>query len=1241
MGLHLDSRPINQPKGTWSDARNVVKSRTPGATVNEPGNIEVATNYPIDAVYVGSITFPNEDILVFSAGTTPRIGIIEGETYRDIFVDSILGFSINFPVFGVFRFNSLQERVVAFTDGNNTPKEINIDNLPFQVNSSLGLINQDDINDIEVFPSSNPPLIEFSVNDSGGNLSSGTYFVSARYENRDGTETNYHDVIGPIYINDDASTLNFEDSDGVEAGTTTAKSIEFTVSNLDTRFDRLVLGIIQVENGVVSARQVRSISIGGSSVTLVYNGAETSTTLTLENVTIPSPKYTSAKAISQLKDRLYLGNLKTEPSLDLQDFANGIIVNYTTKLLDAKTLEGSHKDNADKGFIHGEVYALYIGAELNNGSFTRGFHIPGRIVTDTERLPSATVTNAGIPGVVQRYKVIDTTNSNNQTYALSAVVNGVVFPTRPIQKNVSNMGAWENLNEVYPDNFPDFAGQNVRHHRFPTTSECKSRHYSSDNDYGISTLDVLGIDLEFTRALTAEQKSQIKAIRLFYAKPSIANNLVIAQDIALSSGGSPFDPDIIWSSGGNWWVNTGEGGSSNEDLFADISPTGVVNSASPIRYLRNHSFDLLRNRPAVNVSYVRSEYGLSIANLSNNSNVIINNAAYRGEAGTPLLLLDYTKDVDITTSAIAEANSIQGVDFLRYLPQNVIDGNFYNLNCEETVLIKLTESSTDSDIRTINRTTNLHSGNSQNAQIVTGARNQVDTILYTICSIKDDVYNSYQDQLLIATDKILIDLDATSLNDVYGGDAYISNASYITKGAGKGNSFIQNDGGVHTIWNFICESRNNINFRHETSDTNTKYFPKTPASGFVTNPNSDQAAIIIRISEGGIFNNFQYNGDYSLLNEYNSIFPAKEDDEDITEFPFRVIRSIATALEDVVTWRRFLPTDYYEQNRNRGEITNIDFIDDILLIHHKYGLFRTIGSETLRTTTLEVTLGSGNIFQNEPKEPISTKDGYLGCQDPHSAFVCKLGYVWTDGNQGKVFILSMSEGIREISNIDIRNFLQDNINETVGNPLISNGISMCFDEYNRRILLSYKTSSSFTLSYSYKDDEWVCFHDYLPNRLFNTRNKVYSTFNNRIYKHNSSNKAEFYGQVYSSFVELVYNTEPIYDKIIESIAWITEIEDQGIISKNDTFNSIRVRNSYQDTGEIELRNFSNIRLPFNVRREHNSWLFNQLRSGTGKDRLIDKYFKIKLSYNNDKSLDNTQKTLYLYDVSILSQKILS
>ena len=401
----------------------------------------------------------------------------------------------------------------------------------------------------------------------------------------------------------------------------------------------------------------------------------------------------------------------------------------------------------------------------------------------------------------------------------------------------------------------------------------------------------------------------------------------------------------------------------------------------------------------------------------------------------------------------------------------------------------------------------------------------------TLQTFKSNLYNSLYEQSLVSTGSItsVPDGNGTFVQDfealppVYGGDAFLQ-PYYQRISIDVMNEYGLDYSDLANAYNYINPASRgkikqfawpawtamNAGLIYEGDQWYEKYFPKTTRAIGTLMPNG----YVVPISpisgadphvEGSnedwspkgkghymmtIPQPRNYNSDYSSINNLEqSYFPYDPLETYLKESPNLVARSLkASRIDPLANIRRFLSEDVYEMPKNKGEVWHLDALGDMLLIHQKEALFRTVGKEVLRTGAAEVTIGSGDIFAREPKEIVpSGAGGFAGTTSKYAAFTSKLGYFFVDQRQGKVFLLN--DQLRELSAEGLKTFFRDNMPLSVDedNPYFGVGMTAAYDrKYNRIVLSKVDTVNPWTVSFSADSDSWVSFHDYNPNVLFSS-----------------------------------------------------------------------------------------------------------------------------------------------------------
>jgi hypothetical protein len=1215
-GLNTDTRPLEQPEGTYPFGKNGVQFDLKGASINEEGFKRLGTTAPY--TINGIIETDSKPIVFSTDDTNSAIGYFNPvtELYEPIFNDSGLTYKLGFKkdkyVIGQAQRNYKGQIVCAFTDKVTFPKYMNCDNLVVQR-----------LEDWNLFPFYKAPTIKTTI-DIGGRLFPGTYYVSTKYQRNDGTTSPY----SPVSL---GKTVASTTVDGI-----TDKSLTVTITNADPTYDFIIVVIISRIKGVTNAVELDPIPVNANgSTVVVYTGDNLSQAVSLEEILVPPAIYTKVGTMGQLNDALYIADLEKQPDInDMQPYANMCKVEFESQLLNAISPPQEHLDGEIKGFMHDEVYAVYIRYRLKQGGVSKCFTIPGNV-----KLPAhdAISNEANIGGFVGKVFQVEDTILN---------VNPATFS--------GDTGIWENVGEHYPDT-PDFdssalgglnnRNQLVRHHKMPSMRYCAATFYSNEPEYGRTKLDILGIKVT-NIVIPTKYANVIDGYEILYAKRTIANMTNYGQSLLLHGAASrnfagaasgTFD---VHSTGSNWnsWVKTKD--KTSYDSSNDLSLR--------LDTMRFHAFDYILNKPSIKPTYIAAQFKLRRSGLRNGSMLQDGDNGNNSGNTCTIYLVDFTLGPGAVsrTNAGSVCRSVKNGGQL--LSNNINVGRFINKACETCFGAQLGGPQWPITVQSNGWYTHNASGSQDEADLYADV---VETFLVNLKSIKDTIYLNFYSQTLIAAGAAR---DLTDSSAFYGGDVYVSDYTFHTYGKHEAGDSWAGFGenatfGKKVIHRFVCESISNIHLRYEIpGNVYSKWYPNT-----VLNAGDNGAAYPEYYDRNQDPNQFGYVRDLNALNDLLSTSIFSPYREDITDFPYRIHRGGKLSRQTKFrSWRTFLPLDYYECQKNMGYITHLEGMDDKLMIHHENALFMTQDKAKLEGGTLNITLGSGDIFQFEPQEIQSAKLGYAGTQHELACVRTPAGYVFVDAKQGEVYIYKAQQ-LKNL-NIGLNRLLRKYLKITDNNPFVNNGITIGWDQKYKRIMFTIKntnseTSTSFTLSYSIETASWVFFHDYIPDMYFHTREQLWTLKNQVFYKHNSNLPGLFYDQTPKPFfIDIIFQSDS--DLLLESVNWITEII-QGNLDNSDvevewkTITHLSIWNSQQHTGKIALKDvFENLQYE-NSRKTQGTWSFNDLRNilkdrGTqflmdifhdytliqneidtnkawyDKELLEDKYFTVRFEFDN-------------------------
>jgi len=1010
-GLDIDTRPVSQPEGTYPYGKNGLQFDLKGAVTNELGFKKMSAVVPYR--FNGIIETDSKPIVFSTDNVNSAIGYFNPvtELYEPIFDDAIasykLGFKIDWYITGQAQRNYKGEMVCAFTDKFQFPKYMNADNLQVEK-----------LEDWNLFPFYKAPKIKTSV-DIGGRLAPGTYYVAAKYQKSDGTETPF----SPVSL---GKTIA-----GIDQLSLTDKSLTITLTDTDSSYDFIVIAIISRVNGVTKAVVLDPIPISTGDTVAVYTGDNLVQDISLEEILTPPAIYSKVGTMGQLNDALYIADLEKEIDVsDMQPFANLVRLEWVSQLLDAVGAPDNHITGEIKGFMHEEVYAFYIRYNLTQGGVSKAFTIPGYAPLAGDLVISG---EAGIGGfVAQKFKVEDSIhNFSAGTFS-------------------GETGVWLNDTEKYPDD-PAFdsttlGGENlratpVRHHKMPTIRFCKTNLYANVADYGRTKLDILGIKAT-NIIIPPKYADKITGYEILYAKRTVSNMTVYGQGLLLH--GATDLPSIpvptgncdIYTTGGNWNSEIAHKSKGDYDDNNDLRLR--------LDTFRFHAFDILLNKPAIQPSYISSQLRLR-KNQLNGEGYFEDGAD--GDNELPLVhLVDYTTGAGVTTPLTPlPGRLLKKVKTSFYANIGITVSRFVNVRHETCLAGTLNSPNWNINIGMSVFRLKKNYNNSPPEFAVPFE----ETHLINMMSLKKNVYVNFYSQTLVAAgdSKLLSDL-----SPYFGGDIFVCDYTFHTYGRHSANDETVGPSynGKKIVRRFVCESVSNIHLRYEIPGNEySKWYPKTFMQG--NNPPNCYPVYWDRNKDP---NQFGYSKDLNALNDLinTSIFnPANED---LTDFPYRIHRGGKLSRQTRFrSWRTFLPLDYYECQKNMGFIQHLEGMDDRLLIHHENALFVTQDKARLESGLLSVTLGSGDIFQFEPQEVQSAKLGYAGTQHELACVRTPAGYVFVDAKQGEMYLF---KGKLKNLNVGVDRFFQEFIRIGQNNPFVGNGITIGWDQRFKRILLTVK-----------------------------------------------------------------------------------------------------------------------------------------------------------------------------------------
>ncbi len=1021
--MWIEGNPAQNPKDTSRINRNVIVRRGSGDIIPERGFQRHDDKIGIGKKPIGEIPLFDEDFLVFS--TTPQssseIGIVDRNgLYKTVFNDVALKFDIHHPVVGRCYKNYKGERIVTFTDFYNVPRIVNIDRIQ----------DYNTIDKMEMFLNAVRPDMTVDVVETiGGGVETGAYFLILQYETRDYATTDWFLGYNPAFVINDRHEQRFDTFDGNPSGRNSNKGFKLNIRNVDIDYETINIGYVQVKNGEYFAYKVNSlkiaeIAINYNEINTVVSNTKGKETLTLTEIQKIRAKYRRAKAVEQLEDQLYLGNMVAYKEPNQQKLVNELTARWHSELVQVINNDGlvpnngqnketgyrtNDYNNKKRGFAHGEIYCFYVRLEYNHG-FGDWWLMIGREATTDELLPAA-----GFDGEFKKYQIQDTAFADS-------------FGTPR-----GTFGCWINENEQYPKNGTYPTG-NVRHFKFPTKNYMKKFVYTGSN-YGTTHSSILGFkigNMDLSKFKDMEGNPAIN-FQVGYAQRDNANSSTVGQSIVVvnqtytKENDDDFPQTKFVSSGGNWQPLV----KYTSNVLWDASDFNGIDNT----HIRTYPPELLVTKNNPDINFIRKEYVIRAFQHSK---------FLHKKKNKRYTVKDYSRGTSQSTMSDPFLFRIRDS---KYIPANVLLEKYDNLLQEEYLMLDVENGA--------NLLTFQKNGEAINATF--WDNNDEWNCIVTLLSIKKNYYNNFYNQQVVNTGVYGNTLGANGI--IWGGDVYqcdMGMNSYgrftmDTTGDVEEEEIDHKENGLRVGRKYIQESQFNMGFKFILDDKSKGY------TDYFYWSNYQYLWNMLRDLNANDWVN-GYNRDYNVLNnvEFGKIHNYLFDTNYI--FPYRVVRSLKQNRESMInSWRMVMDEDKYDMPKDMGAIMNLQAIRDAMFIHMEKSLFKTRSRQKLENTEgEEVNVGFGDLFANEPVPVQDAEFGFLGTQHMFSCMLTPYGYLFADAEKKKWFIVG--ENSKDITALasGVESFFNEHGEIYGDNPYNGNGLTVGYDELYKRLLVTRK-----------------------------------------------------------------------------------------------------------------------------------------------------------------------------------------
>ena len=759
------------------------------------------------------------------------------------------------------------------------------------------------------------------------------------------------------------------------------------------------------------------------------------------------------------------------------------------------------------------------------------------------------------------------------------------------------MGYWENQQETYPDNEhwnssdiggPNLTNQPVRHHKFPSAiGEPLINSTYSSNQYRVMGFKLTNVEIP------EHLKDKVVGYKVYRAQRSNENKTILDQSYIFNG--------------------IKEDGILAPNLrFTPIFGSPIQDSIKTNIFYAHPFKNMLDEESLSSLSHIKAvgyfDSTFKIRTIGGGS----------GTSRLGQLKIDNFETKEIEDND--KIRSILGAARVESVPEDTvvslipfgINESINNRRGESKIVLRIS-----SPFNNLSSVVFRNFSNDNN-------------ILADLCTKKDNVYNSFDKQVLIQTGYTHYDLDNLDSEDIFGGDTFINVFNYKLMGRRGGDS-------AGTLISGVVESEYNIALRKSGEKPWEIFYPhSSPDRVLALNWRDGEPRYgSFETSDQFAENYFAYNTDASYNNTIKNIQVFPKRDIVLNKHPWRVTRSEQLDEEALNKFRIFRQDNFTDLPKNRGNLIKLSVFNNTIIPHMRRGLLRTKGREQLQTDGVTAFIGVGDIFAIKPDDYIFTENGFGGIASPDDSINTPFGYLFVDRDGKRVFNLT-NEGLNEVSNAGLRNFFYDEIQ--------NRHVSLGYDPQYRRILI--KLGTEYCVSYYPEFQAFGSFHGYHPDIFFNGYDRFFAIYNQNIHEHNVGDFGSFYGEAkqYASII-FVDNRSPDISKLVRSVSFNTELMD-GEEEVNSTFDRFRATNSYQDTGiktivpfvfDADIDYINEIE----ARRTKRRWFINGFRDESNvpqntpnndrwlyQRRLEHKYTVVELRY-----VENAHQ-LYLYDAEV-------
>jgi len=675
QGMLPDKNLYSSVDGSWAMGKNI--RLVNGVIEVDYGSVSVGS---IGGHLVG-VCNTGEELFIFTSeeeSDVDRIYKFDGTTVSTI-LTADLGLSYNVELDVVYKYNMRNELILAWVDGVNKLKVLNVTTLPF-INGVTGInnviANPNDLGILSVSPEVKIPYIKLGRS-SGGSLGMGVYQIAIRYKYKDVASKwiIYSErillfgksVAVELNVNPDTS-LNPSSPTMVNyipqlSSSNANNSLLVTLTGLDSKYDTIDIAVLKslLTGGFESTCGIiTNIPISSYISMTQYINGEYNSYVELDVILESIFSIYKPKAITNFRDKLLIANYETLSP------ATNIASTITSNKLKWIVTKGNSKNIT---FKWGEVYAIYAAYVYVDGSLSQFEPLVGRELDESDRAVYTPITELNMLG-----------DDPKQFHILSTVKNVVQDDDWNL---IGDFGAWENANEYYED-----GSTKVRHFRFPHKSILYHPTSLDHTWTGWGEDDwkeaKLGITIDLSEVILPDN---VQGVTFAYAKRDLGNCTALDDCVYSTVAKEEDGPPTTYGSLTPYLLVNNRFVPSNPYLYF-IHSDGYVLSDEYIQMLPDLSFKVEHNTVHDNEYCAdRLHTTLVMGVLKSRAVTIMNDVrdTYNSRYSQSLVYLTYCKNEDIVTSYNGDVYTSIGY-FINYSYRTDLNTTLFNFDIRQGII---------------------------------------------------------------------------------------------------------------------------------------------------------------------------------------------------------------------------------------------------------------------------------------------------------------------------------------------------------------------------------------------------------------------------------------------------------------------------------------------------------------------------------------------------------------------------